>query len=279
MMRKLSTPTQQAFLSQYRIPPLAFTVTDTLPPSIRLIWDALATGNQTLAEARARHALSEKRLFSTNEKAALKIGLAAAELYGGATANARRHAGQALDLCPGQWAAHRILLTIQTMQQAYKAAYMQLSNLDLTGPIPVWDEPLSETEVQFALASWAWMLGEWDTVAGHLSAAFPGGIAQMPEPILEDWFRLSLYRNNPEEAAAAAALLIADRPAEGADELLQTFVQSGWTRLALPLYRDAFRKAPKSQLLRRRLVALCIREGRIEEARELSKPGALSMAA
>lgn len=279
MLKKVASPQKRGFLTQYQMPPLSFAAIESLPDPVRPIWDALATGNPSLAETRARHTLQEKRLFSASERAALKVGLAAAELYSGATAQARRHAGRALDLCPGQWSAHRILLTILSMQKAYKAAYLHLSNLDLSGPTPLWDEPLSDLDVSLSLASWAWMLGEWDTVAGHLTDAYPGGIEQMPAPILDDWFRLSLYRDNPDDAAAAAGLLIAERPAEVADELLQTFVQSGWTKQALPLYRVAYQRAPQSQLLRRRLVALCIREGQLEEARELARPGALSLAA
>jgi hypothetical protein len=59
--------------------------------------------------------------------------------------------------------------------------------------------------------------------------------------------------------------------------LLQTLVQQGWTEYALPLYRTAYAAEPRNQLLRRRLVALCIREGAIEEARALAKPGALDL--
>jgi hypothetical protein len=101
----------------------------------------------------------------------------------------------------------------------------------------------------------------------------------MPIPLMEDWFRLALYRGRPEDAAAVAALLIERTTVESADALLQTIVQNGWTKEALPLYRTAFANAPKSQLLRRRLVALCIREGQLDEARQLTQPGALGLAA
>ncbi|NNE34998.1 MAG: tetratricopeptide repeat protein [Rhodothermales bacterium] len=101
----------------------------------------------------------------------------------------------------------------------------------------------------------------------------------MPAPIQEDWFRLSLYRDRPEDAVAVASVLIEEKSIPLADELLQTIVQNGWTKEALPLYRSAYKRAPESQLLRRRLVALCIREGALDEARTLTKPGALDLAA
>ncbi len=279
MLRKITTRQTEGFLANYRLPELTFTPHEKLPETIRPIWDALHTGNPSLALTRARHVLGEQRLFAASERAALKVGLAAAELFSGATDRARRQAGRSLDLFPGQWSAHRIHLTILSMQRAFKAAYMHLYSLEIARPVPAWDEPLRRIDRLHALASWSWRLGEWEIVAGHLNEAYPKGLSSMPTEILEDWFRLSLYRNRPEDAAAAAAILIAERPAELADELLQTIVQSGWTKEALPLYRNAFSREPQSQLLRRRLVALCIREGKLDEARALTSPGALSLAA
>ena len=279
MLKKVVTNHSEAFLAQYRIPPLSFVARGPMPETLLPIWEALNIGNPALAQARATHALEEKRLFSTNERAALKTALAAAELYIGSAEDAKRRAGRALDLFPHQWMAHRILLTILSTHRDYMAAYMHLSNLDLAGVLPVWDEPMEPIEIELALASWSWLLGEWENVVMHLNRAYPGGLATMPQPLQEDWFKLSLYRGRPEDAAAAAAILIADRTVELADELLQTIVQNGWTKQALPLYRSAYDRAPKSQLLRRRLVALCIREGALDEARELTTPGALSLAA
>jgi len=232
-----------------------------------------------MARQLAASALSEKRLYAASECAALKVGLAAAEWSLGSVQNARRHAGHALDLFPAQWSSHRILLASHCSKRAFKAAYLHLENLESTGPVPTWDEPVSLVEREVALAAWSWMLGEWEKVAMHLQAAYPAGISIMPAQLQEDWLRLSLYRDKPDDAAAAAALLIETRPADLTDELLQTIVQNGWTKQALPLYRRAFKSEPGNPLLRRRLVALCIREGEIEEARLLTKPGALSMAA
>ena len=265
MLRKITTRQTQGFLANYRLPELGFSPHGKLSERVHAIWDALNTGNPGLARTRAEHALEEKRLCSASERAALKVGLAAAELFSGATDRARRQAGRSLDLFPGQWSAHRILLTLLTMQRAFKAAYMHLSSLEIAHPVPAWDEPLRKSDQLLVLASWSWRLGEWETVAEHLNEAFPKGLSTMPTEVLEDWFRLSLYRNRPDDAAAAAAILIKERPAELADELLQTIVQSGWTKEALPLYRNAFSREPQSELLRRRLVAL--------------SPGALSLAA
>ncbi len=280
MMRKVTiTPRSEAYLAEYRIPKLTFAATDLEFSSLEPVWNALRKGAHQTARDLARDAMEEKRLFNAEERAALKLGLAVAELRSGAIDTAKRLAGRSLDLHPNQYAAHRILLSIQTMRKGFAAAYLQLANLPLPAGTPSWDEALTFIDVQLALASWAWQLGEWDQVADHLIFAYPDGLEEMPSEIREDWFRLSLYRGHPDDAAAAAALLIDQRPVENADELLQTIVQRGWTKEALPLYRTAYARQPKSELLRRRLVALCIREGELEEASALTSKGALRMAA
>jgi thioredoxin-like negative regulator of GroEL len=101
----------------------------------------------------------------------------------------------------------------------------------------------------------------------------------MPEEIREDWFRLSLYRSMPEEASRAAASLIHLRSVDTADELLQTIVQGGWTNHALPLYREIHRAQPRNELVRRRMVALCIKEGQLDEARRIASAAPLRFAA
>jgi len=279
MLKKISVRKSPSYLSTYQLPLLSFRLHAQLPATIRPIWKALHKGDAATARSLATQALKEKRLYPASECAALKVGLAAAEWSLGAVQNACRQAGQALDLFPNQWSSHRILLAVYCSKQGYKAAYLHLQNLDEAGPVPAWDEPINKTEREVALAAWAWMLGEWEQVATHLESAYPSGLSRMPTPLQEDWLRLSLYRGKPDDAAAAAALLIEERPADLTDELLQTIVQNGWTKQALPLYRRAFASEPGNPLLRRRLVALCIREGEIEEARLLTKPGALSMAA
>lgn len=280
MMRKVNLKPQDEFrLAGYRIPELTFEAKDLPFSSLDPIWASLRDGDHKAAHGLARKAMDEKRLFSSEERAALKIGLAVSELRSGAVDAAKRLAGRSLDLFSNQYSAHRILLAIHIMRKGYAAAYLQLANLPLPIKTPSWDEKLSFSDVHVALASWTWQLGEWDQVADHLNLAYPEGIDQMPPEIREDWFRLSLYRGHPEDAAAVAALLIEERPVDNTDELLQTIVQSGWTKEALPLYRTAYENRPKSELLRRRLVALCIREGELEEARALTTNGALRMAA
>jgi hypothetical protein len=99
----------------------------------------------------------------------------------------------------------------------------------------------------------------------------------MQKPLQQEWFRLALYRNEPDDAAEAAGLLVTPSALDFTDALLQTLVQQGWTHHALPLYRTIFDKDPRNQLVRRRLVALCIKEGELDEARRLTAPGALDL--
>ena len=101
----------------------------------------------------------------------------------------------------------------------------------------------------------------------------------MPEALQEDWFSLAFYRDRPEDAAHAARELIAQHPLEHADVLLQALVQQGWYKQALDLYRTIYDRQPESELLRRRLVGLFIREGDVVNARKLMEQGALQMAA
>lgn len=227
----------------------------------------------------SKEALSDRNTErSDEERAALFAACAFAELSTGATDMAKRHAGKSIDLYPSQWLGHRVLLAVLAGNHDFKGAYMHLASRRLR-PVAAWDEALPKVDKHTALGAWSWMLGDWDLVAKHLNKAYPDGISTMPEPIQEDWFRLSLYRDKPEDAVAVASVLIEEKSIPLADELLQTIVMNGWTKEALPLYRNAYKRCPDSQLLRRRLVALCIREGALDEARTLTKPGALDMAA
>lgn len=266
-------------LSSFRMPKLRFSETDLPFESIEAVWNALAAGQNRLARTLAAEKLSDGIKRTNGERAALKVGLAAAELRLGALDTAKRHAGRSLDLYPNQFSGHRILLEILSMRKGYAAAYLHLLNQPLPKRTSKWDEALDTVNSELALASWAWQLGEWDQVFHHLTRAYPDGLQKMPAEIREDWFRLALYRGHPEDAAAVAELLIRQAPIDSTDELLQTIVKSGWTKQALPLYRSAFAAQPKSELLRRRLVGLCIREGQLDEARRLTKSGALRTAA
>jgi tetratricopeptide (TPR) repeat protein len=280
MMRKVELqPRNESFLSDFRIAEPSFTATDLTYSSLRPIWASLASRKYEEARTLCKTAMQEMRIFPQDERAALKLALATAELHLGATDQAKRLAGRSLDLCPNQSAAHRLLLTIYVARKDFAAAYLHLANLPTMRSAVSWDGPLSQKETHIALASWAWQLGEWDQVADHLEVAYPMGLAEMPPEIREDWFKLALYRGLAEDAAAAAASLLDERSVDGADEILQTIVQSGWGKQALPLYRSIYTKQPENELLRRRLVALCVKEGNLTEARELTRPGALKLAA
>ena len=278
MIHPISAASGQAYLATHRLPHRTFIQMDPNFPELMPIWDAMRDGDYRIAAGLISAEFEGKRLFSPEERTAMLVALANAELLMGQTDRAKKTAGRALDLFPNQWSGHRILIHVLHLKQAYKAAYLQLRKLE-PGPVPLWDAPVNSTEKNTALAAWSWLLGEWERVARHLKAAYPGGVDSMPIEIQEDWFRLALYRGRPQDAVAVATLLIEQRPVDLADELLQTFVQNGWTKEALPLYRAAYHSAPDSQLLRRRLVALCIREGALEEARDLTRPGALDLAA
>lgn len=267
------------FFAGYSFPRTSFR-DSTLPfEELRPVWNALENQSYRIAIDLAKELLTSSDDLKNEHRSAVLVALAAAELQAGDLNRAKRHAGRALDLWPKQFAANRILLSVLDRRQGFAAAYLQLLNFSIPKRTPKWDVRLTSCEIQTALASWAWQLGEWDDVATHLSKAYPKGLQEMPTRIREEWFRLSLYRGHPEDAAAAAALIIEQSPLESTDELLQTIVQSGWTKEALPLYRDAYAKQPKSELLRRRLVALCIREGELDEARALATTGAIRLAA
>ena len=278
MIHSLQTASDQAYLATYRMSQRSFVQPDPQFPSLVPIWNAMEEADFRIAAGLISAELDGQRLFSPEERAALMTALANAEIMMGKTESARRTAGKSLDLFPNQWSGHRILVQVLHLKQAYKAAYLYIEKLTL-GPVPLWDAPVNDELRHTWMAAWSWHLGDWERVADHLLSAFPKGVSRMPRPIQEDWFRLALYRGRPEDAVAVATLLIARQPVDLADELLQTFVQNGWTKEALPLYRSAYRAAPDSQLLRRRLVALCIREGELDEARDLARPGALGLAA
>lgn len=280
MMKKVDLNEQSgSYFARYRFPNLEFASTDLPFEELTPIWNALREADHATAKLLATELLKSQEDLKDDKSAAIRVALAAAELSAGDLNRAKRQAGRSLDLHPKQYAAHRILLSILDRRQGFAAAYLQLLNLSLPKKTPEWDEPLTKCELHTALAAWAWQLGEWDDVAEHLTRAYPTGLEAMPPEIREEWFRLSLYRGHPEDAAAAAALIIEQSPLETTDELLQTIVRSGWTKEALPLYRDAYAKQPESELLRRRLVALCIREGELDEARALAMHGAIRLVA
>ncbi len=267
-----------AYLAVHQIPALSFEGEDLPFPSLAPIWRAMRTENPQQALRLAQSEIDSGRTICDEERAALLVSLAAAHLAMGANDRAKKYACRSLDLFANQWAGHRIMLRVLSANRSYQAAYLHLANIHHDAG-PKWDERLSNAEYHTALAGWAWRLGEWEQVAKHIYLGYPYGLDTMPKEIQEDWFRLALYRDKPDDAVAVATVLIKKRSTQKADELLQTFVKNGWTGEALPLYRSAYNRDPGSQLLRRRLVALCIKEGELEEARRLTAPGALHLAA
>lgn len=280
MLRKVELePRHESFLSSHRLPELTFENQDLPFKSLKPIWKALEEGSTSEARLIAQEATQERRIFPPEERAALYASLAAAELKLGATDTAKRLAGKSLDLHADQFMAHRVLLTVHVIRKDFTAAYLHLANLPIPSATPRWDCTLTYQDVQVALAAWAWQLGEWDQVADHLMMGYPGGLSEMPASIREDWFKLSLYRGLADDAAAAAETIVGSMAESEADDILQTIVQSGWTGHALPLYEKIYEGNKDSELIRRRIVALCIKEGRLEDARKLTMSSPLKLAA
>lgn len=280
MLRKVDLePRHESFLAGFRLPQLSFEHSNLPFRSLTPIWQAMREGRTTEARQMAAEAMQESRIFPPEERAALYAALAAAELKLGATDTAKRMAGKSLDLFADQYMAHTILLTVHVVRKDFTAAYLHLANQVLPRQTPDWDHVISNETVHTALAAWAWQLGEWDQVADHLMMAFPGGLTEMPADIREDWFKLSLYRGQADDAAAAVASLIGTISESHADEILQTIVQSGWTGHALPLYQEIYKQNESNELIRRRIVGLCVKEGKLDEARKLTMSSPLSLAA
>ena len=274
--RSLSLAPQHSFLAEYRLPQLDF-VKQTSPSKSP---EALSTLIQKNADPRSRSMrmiLGQGAEQSDEEAAGKKAELAASMWQAGKSAQAEKLANQSIALHPNQWAAHRVKVDIMMAQQKYDEVYELLDQLKIKGTTPAWDTPLSKRDINLCSAACAWRTKAWDVVEGHLKKAFPRGVKTMPRKLQEDWFRLALYRHQPDDAAEAASLLVSNTALEFTDALLQTLVQQGWTEQALPLYRTVYSQDPRNQLLRRRLVALCIKEGEIEEARRLAAPGALDL--
>ena len=280
MLRKVDLePRHESFLAGFRLPAISFENADLPYRSLTPIWEAMREGRTTDARTLAAETTQERRIFPPEERAALYAAQAAAELKLGATDTAKSLAGKSLDLVSEQYMAHRVLLTVHTVRKDFTAAYLHLANLVLPTRAPRWDDILTFDRAQVALAAWAWQLGEWDQVADHLSMAYPAGLASMPAEIREDWFKLSLYRGSADDAAAAAASLLDSSSEIHADDMLQTIVQSGWAGHALPLYKNLYERNGNSELLRRRIVGLCVKEGNLDEARRLTMLSPLKMAA
>lgn len=266
-----------SYLATYRPARLRFTEPDGLPKSVRPIWDALRAQKHRLALSCGYKLLRENGL-SKDERAAVLAALSSAELDKGVAAEARRMAQESIDLVEHQWMAYRVLLTAHLSDGHFETCSNLLDGIPATMKTPVWDEPFSKSDRHLLRAAISWMTQNWDDTAAQLSHAYPDGVAQMPKALQEDWFRLAFYRDKSKDAADAAFELIGGHSSEKADILIQTLVRQGWHKEALQLYRTIYDQDPSSELLRRRVVGLCIREGNVKEARRLMEQGALRLA-
>jgi hypothetical protein len=203
-------------------------------------------------------------------------GAAVGELKVGNVEEAHRLAKRSAGILPDQWMAHGIRVVAHASAGGTRA-YRYLGAVSLPGRVHAWDEVPTPAELHLQTAALAWRDGLWDDVARSLERAYPAGVATMPADLQSDAFRLAFYRNRADDASAAARALLGTSAIDHLDALLNAMVQQGWTSEALPLYREAFARNESSQLLRRRLVGLCIREGELDEARQLASAGALNI--
>lgn len=277
MLNALPFIEKKSYLESYRLPPLSFEKSAKLPASINSIWSSIHTQGSDPRIRSIRMILSQQKPIDDTETIALQVALADTMWRAGKSTNALKVVLKALKIKPKQWMANRIYIDILMAQQEFSQAYDVTLSLKKLPKSSSWDIPLASKDINLCAASCAWRLKDWELVAEHLEKAFPKGVKTMPKELREDWFRLALYRHKPDDAAEAAALLVSSNALDFTDAILQTLVQRGWTHHALPLYRHIYEQAPRNQLLRRRLVALCIKEGEIEEARRLAEPGALDL--
>lgn len=272
----MSSDRTKGYLASFR--PAAFSFAGaSVPPALTRLWEHLASDDVRSALIESRRLLREKSVRNRSALAGLLVGAAAAELRSGNAQEATRYARRSLSILPEQWMAHGIRIAACEALQSADRAYRYASTLEPVQRVAPWDEHPDAVDFQVLVASLAWRVGAWDDVAARLRRAYPAGVASMPEALQADWFRLAFYCDSPEEAAGAARAILPGCTIEQLDALLNAMVQHGWTSEALPLYRDAFARHGSSQLLRRRLVGLCIREGAMEEARELASAGALNI--
>ncbi len=279
MLHPIQIARSEAYLGSYRPAVPSYTAHARMSQSLVPVWQSLHDGDPDEAFRHAMGGLETCKPSATSEKAGLLVGLAGAEYASGRLDHALRSALRSLELMPAQWSARRLIVCIRIRRLEFEEAYTGLSELPLDLNGPSWDEKIAAREVELGMASCAWALGRWSHVIRHLERAFPEGPASMAEPLQEDVFRVRMYLNRPDLAAQAAALLISKWSPGRSDDLLQTLVQRRYTAQALPLYRTLFAMHPDSELIRRRLVALCIKEGAVDEARRLVAPAALRTAA
>lgn len=266
-----------SFLASYRPARLRFSDSKELPQIVRPVWEALRGQENRLALRRGYKLLREDRL-ADETRAALLAALASAELDIGTSSAALTIANESLALYSDQWLAYRVLLTLHMTDRQFDKARRILDVVESVEAPAAWDEPLTDTDQNLLRAACSWMVREWDETAAHLLTAYPDGVDSMPSFLQEDWFRLAFYREKSNDAAEAARSLLDTGSPERADVLIQMLVRQGWHKEALRLYRAIYDQDPTNELLRRRVVGLCIREGKLQEARRLMELGALRLA-
>jgi hypothetical protein len=258
-------------------PPLpTFEHATRVPGALQTLWEQLSGRDVRLAQQTARALLRKKTLADRETLAALLNGAAASELRSGNVEEAHRLAKRSAGVYPDQWMAHAIRIAAFATSTGTRA-YRYIAAAHIPAAPPDWDEVPTHRDYLILSASLAWKNGFWDDVSRCLESAFPAGVATMPPDLQADCFRLAFYRNQPSGASEAARAMLASSTVDHLDMLLNAMVQHGWTTEALPLYREAFERNEGSQLLRRRLVGLCIREGALDEARRLASSGALNI--
>jgi hypothetical protein len=266
----------QGYLSTLSISPPAFTKVSAAPPLLQVLWAHLAAGETRAAQLASRELLRRKTLTDRETLAALLNAAAATELQTGNPEECHRLAKRSAGVFPDQWMAHGLRIAAFATAPGSRA-FRYIASVQLPDGAAGWDEVPSPVEHKVTAAALAWRSGLWDDVARSLDAAYPAGVATMPSELKSDVFRLAFYRNQPQLATAAARSMLTSSPVDQLDMLLNAMVQNGWTAEALPLYREAFERNETSQLLRRRLVGLCIKQGELDEARKLASSGALNI--
>ena len=214
----------------------------------------------------------------------------AAELYLLLAEAARQHArtdmalsavSRALELLPEQWLGHHIYLLLLEEEKRYTEALSYLDGLlthYATIQVPDWDDLPAEEVLWLHRAHLACLLSQWEDALQAFRKCYPH-MRNAPHSVLRPWFILTLYTNNREEAFQVAYHLLQDVSVETADALLQVFTLHRWFEEAAQLYKALYRHYPDHTLLHRRLLALYIKLGELEKARELAHKGSVFHAA
>lgn len=266
-----------SLLANFQLPPPSFARRAQVHERLRILWEAVGRQESRRVLDQAAAMLTWPEMEAAEMRAALLNALGAAYMQLRNYEAAERMLRLSLAALPIQWMASRLLAHIYEGQHRYEPAYTLLKSLEGRPASAPWDEPLSETDWHMGLAVLAWRLKRWNAVEAHIRAAFPES-THMPAALQADLLRLAFYRERPAEALAMAQHLLAQQADEQAiDALLQTFVQRGWKQEACMLYRQAYQLYPEHERFRRRLVALCLQTGAIEEARRLTRLGVLAL--